>query len=156
MGERMYIDHIFLTSALVAVEWSASRLGCFTPGKEPPYPLHRLGGPQRRLVHWKPTDVSEQRVASIFGVERAKQTSVKQVASCLFFDLEIGSYMFLRNVGWLSTDCTALYPRRQNSSQPSLWEPQILYYLLLNSVMDSLINLFVLGSLTTLSVAHTI
>jgi hypothetical protein len=36
--------------------------------------------------------------------------------------------MFLRNVGWLSTDYTALYPRRQNSSQPPLWEPQILLH----------------------------
>jgi hypothetical protein len=27
--------HILLTSALVACEWSASRLGRFTPGKEP-------------------------------------------------------------------------------------------------------------------------
>jgi hypothetical protein len=24
--------HVFLTSALVGVEWSASRPGCFTPG----------------------------------------------------------------------------------------------------------------------------
>jgi hypothetical protein len=29
-----------------------------------------------------------------------------------FFDSEGGGYMFLRNVGWLSTDYTALYPRR--------------------------------------------
>jgi hypothetical protein len=33
--------------------------------------------------------------------------------------------MFLRNVGWTSTEFTALYPRRQNSSQPPLREPQI-------------------------------
>jgi hypothetical protein len=30
----------------------------------------------------------------------------------LFFDLEDGGDMFLRNVGSLSTDYTALYPRR--------------------------------------------
>jgi hypothetical protein len=30
---------IFLTSALVGGEWSASRLGRFTPGKEPPVPI---------------------------------------------------------------------------------------------------------------------
>jgi hypothetical protein len=35
----------------------------------------------------------------------------------LFFDPEDGSDMFIRNVGWLSTDYTALYPRRQNSSR---------------------------------------
>jgi hypothetical protein len=34
----------------------------------------------------------------------------------LFFDPEDGGDMFLRNVGWLSIDNTALYPRRQNSS----------------------------------------
>jgi hypothetical protein len=36
---------------------------------------------------------------------------------CLFdllFDPENGGDMFLRNFGWLSTDYTALYPRRQN------------------------------------------
>jgi hypothetical protein len=30
----------------------------------------------------------------------------------LFFNPEDGSDMFLRNVGWLSTDYTSLYPRR--------------------------------------------
>jgi hypothetical protein len=33
-----------------------------------------------------------------------------------FFDPEDGENMFLRNVGGLSTDYTALYPRRQYSS----------------------------------------
>jgi hypothetical protein len=32
--------------------------------------------------------------------------------SGLFFSPEYGGYMFLRNVGWLSTDYTTLYPRR--------------------------------------------
>jgi hypothetical protein len=32
----------------------------------------------------------------------------------LFFDPENGGDIFLRNVGWLSTDFTALYPRRQS------------------------------------------
>jgi hypothetical protein len=41
--------HIFLTSALVEGEWSASRPGRFTPEKSPRYPLYRrLGGPQSR------------------------------------------------------------------------------------------------------------
>jgi hypothetical protein len=34
----------------------------------------------------------------------------------LFFSPEYGSHMVLRNVGWLSVDYTALYPRIQNSS----------------------------------------
>jgi hypothetical protein len=34
----------------------------------------------------------------------------------LFFDPKDGGNMFLRNVGRLSMDYTALYPRRQNSS----------------------------------------
>jgi hypothetical protein len=39
---------VCLTSALGRSEWSASRPGRFTPGKEPPYSLHRgLGGPQK-------------------------------------------------------------------------------------------------------------
>jgi hypothetical protein len=38
------------------------------------------------------------------------------LVSCLFIDAEDGRDMFLRNVGWLSTDYTALYPRRLNSS----------------------------------------
>jgi hypothetical protein len=33
-----------------------------------------------------------------------------------FFSLECPSDMFLRNVGWLSADYTALYPRRENSA----------------------------------------
>jgi hypothetical protein len=41
--------HIFLTSALAGGEWSASRPGRFTPGKEPRYSLdRRLDGPQSR------------------------------------------------------------------------------------------------------------
>jgi hypothetical protein len=31
----------------------------------------------------------------------------------IFFDLEDPGDMFLRNVGWHSTDYTALYPRRE-------------------------------------------
>jgi hypothetical protein len=33
--------HIFLTSALSRVEWSASRPGLFTPGENPRFPLER-------------------------------------------------------------------------------------------------------------------
>jgi hypothetical protein len=37
--------------------------------------------------------------------------------SGLFFNPEDGGDMFLRNVGWLSTEYMALYPRRQNPSE---------------------------------------
>jgi hypothetical protein len=40
----------------------------------------------------------------------------------LFFDPQDGGYIFLRNVGELSTDYTALYPRRQNSSEEFLFK----------------------------------
>jgi hypothetical protein len=36
---------------------------------------------------------------------------------------EHGADMFLRNVGWLSTDYTMLHPRRQNSSYITLLTP---------------------------------
>jgi hypothetical protein len=41
-GVDVYI-HIFLTSALATVEWSASRLGRFTPGERAPG-THWIGG----------------------------------------------------------------------------------------------------------------
>jgi hypothetical protein len=41
--------HVFITSALVGGEWSASRPGRLTPCKDPRYPLdRRLDGPQIR------------------------------------------------------------------------------------------------------------
>jgi hypothetical protein len=43
----------------------------------------------------------------------------------LLFYSEDGGNMFLQKINWLSPDYIALYPRRQNSSQPPLWEPQI-------------------------------
>jgi hypothetical protein len=36
-------------------------------------------------------------------------------ASGLFFDPKYAGEVFLWNAGWYSTDCTALYPRWQNS-----------------------------------------
>jgi hypothetical protein len=45
-GEDVYI-HVFLTSALVGGEWSASRLGGFNPGKREKED-RRLGVPQNR------------------------------------------------------------------------------------------------------------
>jgi hypothetical protein len=42
------------------------------------------------------------------------ETDSKQSSSTLKIEAR---YMFLQNVGWLSTDNTALYPRRQKSSE---------------------------------------
>jgi hypothetical protein len=75
-----------------------------------------LMGYNARLVRWKSTDVSQENVASIF--------SYLHPASLLlgsFVDPEGGDKMLFRNVGCLSTDYTALYPRRW----PLVWEPQI-------------------------------
>jgi hypothetical protein len=95
---------------------------------------------ERRVVHWVPTDVLEEHIASIFRVEKQaeQETSVKaggiwystdvtvlhlMLAACfhagffirLFLDPEDGGDMLLLNVGWLLTDYTALYPRGWHS-----------------------------------------
>jgi len=45
--------HSLLTSAFDRDEWSASRPGRFTPGKEPRYPFNRrLGGPHSLSGHY--------------------------------------------------------------------------------------------------------
>jgi hypothetical protein len=53
--------------------------------------------------------------------------SRQQTQQVLFFDPDDGDERFLRSVRCLSTDYTALYPRRLNSPQPPVWEPQILH-----------------------------
>jgi hypothetical protein len=65
---------------------------------------------RKRHIIWDITLCSPLKVASIFSVEeKAKQeTSMKQIASIP----EDGGNMFLRKVGCLSTDYTALYPTR--------------------------------------------
>jgi hypothetical protein len=54
---------------------------------------------------------------------RASAWCLHQILSftCL---VDVGK-MFSRNVGWISTDYTALHPRREMSSWPLLWEHQI-------------------------------
>jgi hypothetical protein len=85
----------------------------------------------RLVVRWVSTNVSEEHIASIFRVEEIgsanQRASRWQACRCLppacslvwwtyLFDPEDGGDMFLRNVGWNSTDYTALYPRRWYSS----------------------------------------
>jgi hypothetical protein len=47
---------------------------------------------------------------------------MKHVASKFLID---GVYMFPQNVGWLFSHYAALHPKRENSSEPPLWELQI-------------------------------
>jgi hypothetical protein len=77
------------------------------------------------LVRWNLTDVSEQHISSILG-SKVKLGKKPSWAGCqhsrfllsLLLDPEDGGNMFLRKVGWLSPDYTALYPTRWNSSVP--------------------------------------
>jgi hypothetical protein len=63
------------------------------------------------VIRWVSTDISEKHLAYC-------ACYLLHVAFILglSFDPEDGGDMFLRNIGWLSTDCTALYPRKQNYS----------------------------------------
>jgi hypothetical protein len=96
--------------------------------------LYRLSYPeiwrQEMVKIHKSVDPNETRVkSSVFwnitlSVESQptfwRNMSPPELATCFIlvscFDFEDGSEMFLRNVGWISTDYTALYPRKYNSS----------------------------------------
>jgi hypothetical protein len=56
-------------------------------------------------------------VAAVSGHDHAKLLLVQPEEGQVTWRCgrEDGSDMFLRNIGWLSTDYTALYPRRRNS-----------------------------------------
>jgi hypothetical protein len=59
-------------------------------------------------VRWKSTDVSEKHVA---------RRCCFMLVSCLAYSSTLKmKAMFLRNIRWLSTHYTALYPKRENSS----------------------------------------
>jgi hypothetical protein len=53
-----------------------------------------------------------------------------------FFDTEDGGDMFLRNVCWVQMDYATLYPRRQNSSHPQLWELQFISFFILMNIIS--------------------
>jgi hypothetical protein len=76
-GVDVYI-YVFLTSALVGGEWSASRPGCFTPRrKSPQYPLNkRLSGPQSWSGTWR-TESSW-----LYQYSNYDPSVVQPVASC--------------------------------------------------------------------------
>jgi hypothetical protein len=86
-----------------------------------PLKVNRLFGVTCLHLHgWRISQVRNQREACsrILGqtVLPASYLLHTGFLLCLFFDTKDGGDMFLRNVGWLSVDYTALYPRRQNSS----------------------------------------
>jgi hypothetical protein len=61
----------------------------------------------------------------------------------LFFDPENGGDMYLRNVGWLSADYTALFPRRQNSGNNITFQKPHYIYTKCN-ICSLLVNLWTL------------
>jgi hypothetical protein len=73
--------------------------------------LRRIWRSHSRVVCWKSIDVSEEHVALLATCFHAG------FLLGLFFEPENGGDMFLWNVSWLLRDYTALYHRRQNSSQ---------------------------------------
>jgi hypothetical protein len=101
---------------------------------------------KKTTIFWDITPCSPLRVNRRFGgtyrlhILGRKMSSVRNhhesrslppaftLVSCgiFFFDPEYWGDMFLLNVDWHSTDYRALYLRRLYSSQPRLWEPQIL------------------------------
>jgi hypothetical protein len=70
------------------------------------------------MFRWKLIDVSRENVVPILRNEEVKQeTSMKYCSLTTSVDFLLGLFfdVFLRNVGWLSTEYTALCPRRYNS-----------------------------------------
>jgi hypothetical protein len=84
---------------------------------------------------WKDFEVQEENneaylfnLKSLEAIYLLGYSAVYSVESQgLFFDPEVRGYTFLWNICCLSTDYTALYPTKWNSSQALLWEPRILH-----------------------------
>jgi hypothetical protein len=79
----------------------------------------------KSTIFWDITPCSPLKVNRRFGGKCYLYRQGRRIIQAGFllgfvFDHEDGSDIFLRNVGWLSTDYTALYPRRQNSSEVSV------------------------------------
>jgi hypothetical protein len=85
----------------------------------------------KSTIFWDITPCSQLSVNRRFGgtyslhlqgrkISWARKTSVKACGKQNFFDPEDVGDMFLRNVGWHSTDYTALHPRKWYSSMLKL------------------------------------
>jgi hypothetical protein len=77
------------------------------------------------------TDVSEERIASIFRVEKSADS--RWFLGHGFFYYEDGGDTFLCNVGSHKIYMVP-HPRRRHSSQSPLWKPQILHNFILIKV----------------------
>jgi hypothetical protein len=176
--------HVFLTSALVGDEWSASRPCSFTPREIGPDPgLSERDGcvkildtiwtqiPISQSSSSKPVAIPTALPQFVFGLVRRdnqrgdactglteSEVIVKEhcllgyntvysienqptlrrnmqptspespILCCIllnWFDHEDAGNIFLRNIGWFSTDYTEFYARRMWSLYPALWEPNI-------------------------------
>jgi hypothetical protein len=70
----------------------------------------------KSTIFWDITPCSPLKVNRRFGgIHRLHQGFHAGFLLGLFSEPEEGGDMFLRNFSWLSTDCSALYPRGQNS-----------------------------------------
>jgi hypothetical protein len=92
--------------------------------------IWRLNKDLKSTIFWSITPCSPLSVNRRFGATyRLHLQGLQKKLSkkpAYFVDPEDGGYMFLLNVGWHSTDYTALYPRIWYSSQPPLSKPKIL------------------------------
>jgi hypothetical protein len=95
-----------------------------------------FSGILRRVFLWKSINVSE-------GAEPCFLPVSHWFPVWFFFEPEDGGEMFLRNVGWISTDYTALYPRRQehliNPTNPNkVWKAIAIKHLLDSDRMNTI------------------
>jgi hypothetical protein len=79
----------------------------------------------KSFVFWDIKPCSPIKLNRRFG-ETTNLAACSMFLLGLFFDAEDGTDVYLRNVVWLSTGQTALYPRKYNSSCPPFCNSQIL------------------------------
>jgi hypothetical protein len=119
-GTTVFVHTDVLFSCLMVWRWKKTGMLC----------SHSCGcktvvstGTYGRVVGWKSPDVSEEHVASTFGVEAKKETSMKQVASIDVSEKKTNRHLKSRRIFYHEDEgdkflrnYMALYPRRWNSS----------------------------------------